>query len=64
MKISDIRKKSDADLKKLLPELSESVRGLRFKIASKELKNHQQMKAVRKDIARIMTILKQRSQGA
>jgi len=60
MKITDIRKKTDADLKKLLAEFTGKVREMRFKIASKELKNHQEMRAVRKDVARIMTILNQR----
>ncbi|OGE76244.1 MAG: 50S ribosomal protein L29 [Candidatus Doudnabacteria bacterium RIFCSPHIGHO2_02_FULL_48_21] len=59
-KITDIRKKSDADLEKLLLELKGSVRDLRFKIANKELKNHQQLKATRRDIARILTVFKEK----
>lgn len=55
----EIRKKSPDDLQKLLAELRENMRGLRFKIASKEIKNHQLLRAVRKDIARILTALKQ-----
>ena len=59
-KIQDIRKKSDTDLKKQLAELRGSVRDLRFKIAGKELKNHQLLRATRKDIARILTVLRQK----
>ena len=61
MKIQDIRKKADNDLKKSLAELRETVRSLRFKIAAKEIKNHQQLKGVKKDIARILTILGERN---
>lgn len=61
MRMQDIRKKSDADLTKSLGELRESVRSLRFRIAAKEIKNHQQLKGVRKDIARVLTILKDRN---
>ncbi|OGE78276.1 MAG: 50S ribosomal protein L29 [Candidatus Doudnabacteria bacterium RIFCSPHIGHO2_01_FULL_46_14] len=57
---ADIRKKSESDLKKMLVEMQASVRDLRFRNAAKELKNHQQMRGVRKDIARILTILKEK----
>lgn len=59
-KTADIRKKSDEELKKMAAEYRETVRGLRFKIASKELKNNQQMRLIKKDIARILTILRER----
>lgn len=57
MKIQELRKKSGRDLGKLLAELKESVRSLRFKIASKEVKNHHLLRQTKKDIARILTIL-------
>lgn len=61
MKIQDVRKKSEQDLKKLLAETRENVRHLRFKIASKELKNPQALRQAKKDIARMLTVLKERS---
>lgn len=61
MKIPEIRKKSDQDLHKLLAELRDTVRSLRFKIASREVKNNQGMHETRKDIARILTVLKERT---
>jgi len=61
MKIVEIRKKSDTELQKQLAELQSSVRSLRFKVAAKEVKNHQLLKQTRKDIARILTILKERT---
>lgn len=60
MKIQDIRKKSEEDLKKILADFRENVRSLRFKIASKEVKNHQLLRAQKKDIAKIMTVLSER----
>lgn len=61
MKIAEIRKKSDQDLQKTLAELREEVRGLRFKIGSKEVKNHQMLRHAKKNVARVLTILKERS---
>lgn len=60
MKITEIRKKSDNDLQKFLAELKESVRSLRFRVASREVKNHQLLKGAKKDVARILTVLKER----
>lgn len=62
--IQDIRKKSDSDLEKMLGELRGNVRDLRFRVANKELKNHQQLRGARKDIARILTVLKEKGQKA
>lgn len=59
MRIQDIRKKSEPDLKKLLAETRENVRHLRFKIATKELKNPHLLKEARKDIARMLTVLEE-----
>ena len=64
MKIQDIRKKNEHDLLKTAAELRGTMRDLRFRIANKELKNHQQLRAIRKDIARILTILKEKEKGA
>lgn len=61
MKINEIRKKTEQDLQKTLLDRREEVRALRFKIASKEVKNHQLMRGAKKDVARILTIMKERS---
>ena len=57
MKIQEIRKKSHEELLKTVAELRSTVRELRFRIANKEIKNHQQLRQVRKDIAKILTEL-------
>lgn len=60
MKAQEIRKKSDEDLKKLIAELREQTRDLRFRIGRSEVKNHQSLRRARKDIAIILTIQKER----
>lgn len=60
MNSEEIRKKSDKDLTKLLVELRDKVRELRFKVSAKEVKNHQELKITKKTIARILTVLKER----
>ncbi len=62
MKIQEIRKKSDNDLLKTLAESKEEVRSLRFKIGSREVKNYQLLRQAKKNIARILTVLKERQQ--
>ena len=61
MKIKELKQKTDAELMLDLAALQEQVRELRFKIFSQELKNHKQVNETRKTIARIHTLLKQRS---
>jgi len=56
MKIKELREKNDGELKKLLEEKKEAVRKLRFDIASRQVKNHREMRNAKKDIAKILTI--------
>jgi len=60
MKASEIRELSQEELEKKIKELKEQLFNLRFQYAIHQLDNPMQMKAVRKDIARILTILRQR----
>jgi ribosomal protein L29 len=57
MKMKEISNLSEIDQRKRLAALREQVRDLRFKIRSKEVKDNHQLKAVRKDIARILTLI-------
>jgi len=61
VKIADIRKKPDQDLRKNLTELRDEVRAIRFKVVSKEVKNHQLLRQAKKSVARVLTVLKERS---
>jgi large subunit ribosomal protein L29 len=58
MKIKEIREKNKGELKKNLRELRNNLSKMRFDIASKQVKNHREMRKIQKDIARILTVLK------
>jgi len=60
MKINKIREMSSQDLQKELGELKSELFKLRFSLATNGLDNPMKIKEVKKDIARINTILKQR----
>jgi large subunit ribosomal protein L29 len=59
MKINELRTQTPEMLKKQLAALREQARDLQFKIHSKEIKNNHLIKVVKKDIARILTLLNQ-----
>ena len=60
MKINKIREMSSPDLEKELSELKTELFKLRFSLATNGLENPSRIKEVRKDIARINTILTER----
>ena len=61
MKAQEIRQKKEDELIKLLNEKYEQLRDFRFQASVRKLKNSQQIKETRKDIARILTILLEKS---
>ena len=60
MKIDKIREMSSPDLEKELGELKSELFKLRFSLATNGLDNPLKIKEVKKDIARINTVLRQR----
>ena len=56
----ELRQKNSEQLDKLLSELQEKLRYLRFQITQREVKNNQEMRFLKKYIARIHTILNQK----
>ena len=60
MKINEIRKMSSPDLEKELGELKSELFKLRFSIATNGLDNPMKIKEVKKDIAKINTVLTER----
>ncbi len=64
MKASDLRTKSDDELKGELLGLRKEAFNLRFQAASGQLENTARKRHVRRDIARIKTILRQRTAAA
>jgi large subunit ribosomal protein L29 len=59
MKISDIRKMEKKELEKNLDELRGKFSKMRFDVAGKQIKNHRDIRKTRKDIARVLTLLRQ-----
>ena len=60
MKASEIRELSVDELELKVKELKEELFQLRFQHAINQLDNPMRLKAVKKDIARIKTVLRQR----
>ncbi|HYE22075.1 MAG TPA: 50S ribosomal protein L29 [Verrucomicrobiae bacterium] len=59
MNIKELKALSRKELMRQLALLREQIRDLRFKVHSQEVKNNHKLNEVRKDIARILTILNQ-----
>ncbi len=60
MKASEFRKSSTDELKNKLKELKSELFNLRFQNAVNQLENPMRIRTVKKDIARIMTIIRER----
>jgi large subunit ribosomal protein L29 len=58
MKISEIKNRSKEELEQLIKELRARIAQMNFDLADKKLKNTNQIKQVKKDIARVLTVLK------
>jgi large subunit ribosomal protein L29 len=58
MKVNELRQKSESELKKLLQDNQEKLRLLRFNLASSKVKNIREIPMIKRNIARILTILK------
>lgn len=61
MKASELRKKSVEELGKELVELRKAQFSLRMQLATQQSNNTAQLGKLRKDVARIKTILSERS---
>lgn len=59
MKAIEMREKSVAELNTELKELKEELFKLRFQHATNQLDNPQQLKVVKRDIARVKTVLRE-----
>ena len=60
MKAAEIRELSSAELAEKLSDLKSELFNLRFQHAINQLENPLRIKAVKKDIARIKTVIKAR----
>ena len=59
MKTSELKTKSRAESQKLLAENRERLRQLRFDLAAGKVKNIHTIRELKRDTARILTLLKQ-----
>ena len=63
MKIQDIRDLSTQELEDIIKDLKEELFNLRFQNATNQLDNPVRIASVKKDIARVKTVLKEKELG-
>ena len=63
MKVGEIRALSAGELAKQLEAAHQELLDLRFRLATKQLVNHREIPRVKKKIARLKTIMKERELG-
>ena len=59
MKIRELRRKSKKELQETLIGLRDKLRELRFNLAGGKVKNIKEIRQTKRDIARILTLLKE-----
>ena len=64
MKASELRLKSEADLGKELNELLKAQFSMRMQLATQQLTNTGEIKKVRRDIARVRTLIGEKAKKA
>lgn len=63
MKIDEVRALADAELLKRLGEARQELFNLKIRLSTRQLANHRELPKVKKKIARMETILKERELG-
>ena len=58
MKVKELKDKSKEELTKLLIEIREKLRQLKFDLSAGKVKNIDEIRETRKTIARLLTLLK------
>ena len=64
MSVADLRELTEAELMDALLEAKEERFNLRFQVATNQLDNTARLKAVKKEIAQILTILRERESAS
>jgi large subunit ribosomal protein L29 len=59
MKMAEIQDLSGDELERRMADLQEELFNLRFQYATRQLTNHARIREVRRDVARIRTLLRQ-----
>ena len=63
MKAEEIRALTSEEMQQKLTELKHELFNLRFRLATKQLVNHRELRRVKRNIARLETLLKERELG-
>lgn len=63
MKVKDIRALGDEEINKKINDTHRGLLDLRFKAATKQIKNHREIPQARRDIARMKTVKREREMG-
>ncbi|NLE95380.1 MAG: 50S ribosomal protein L29 [Dehalococcoidia bacterium] len=63
MKAEEVRALSDVEIRKKLDDYDKELVNLSVRVASRQLVNHRELEKVRRDVARLNTILKERELG-
>jgi len=63
LKIDEVRALADAELLKRLGEARQELLNLKIRLSTRQLANHRELPKVKKRIARMETILKERELG-
>ena len=60
MKVAEIRALNSEELVRQLEAAAKELLDLRFRLETKQLVNHREIRRVKKDIARLQTIIRER----
>ncbi len=63
MKVDEFRTMKPEDLAKQLDEAQQELVNLRFRLSTKQLVNHREYPAVKKKIARLKTVIREKELG-
>ena len=63
MKVKELRSVTTDDLAKQLEEAHQELFNLRFRLATKQLVNHRELRNTTKKIARLNTVIRERELG-
>ena len=63
MRVDEVREKTDEELHQEMDESYRELMNLRFRWATHQLTNVNEMKVVKRPIARIQTVLREREMG-
>jgi len=61
MEIKELKKKSGDELRKILEQMRDKLRDLRFKDANKQLKNVREIRETRRTISRAITLMNKKT---